>query len=134
MKGMKRILGVCFVLGLTISTLASNLPTKAQSNQNKENTGKSSNIAATDEVRVFNDPTKGDNIPVDVVVKGASGLDEEARQKGANAFCRANQYTAAVNYEWDRDSTVGTMQWNPKTFRWEFCEECKLYFTKITCK
>lgn len=117
MKGMKRIFGVFFVLGLTISTLAFNLPTKAQSN-----------------LRVFNDPTKGDNIPVDVVVKGASGLDEEARQKGANAFCRANQYTAAVNFEWDRDSTVGTMQWNPKTFRWEFCEECKLYFTKITCK
>lgn len=130
---MKRILGVFFVVGLTISTLASSLPTKAQSNQNSGNTGKSSNIAATD-IRVFRNPTEGDNIPVDVAVKGVSGVSERARQQGANAFCKANQYTEAVNFDVERDSTVGTMQWNPKTYQWEFCEDCKLYFTKVTCK
>lgn len=130
---MKRIFGVFFVLGLTTSALAYNLPTKAQSNQNNGNTGKSSNIAATD-IRVFRNPTEGDNIPVDVVVKGASGLNDEARQKGANAFCKSKQYTEAVNFEVERDSSVGTMQWNPKTYQWEFCEDCKLYFSKVTCK
>ncbi|MBE9184184.1 hypothetical protein IQ270_05470 [Microcoleus sp. LEGE 07076] len=130
---MKRIFGVFFVLGLTISTLAYNLPTKAQSNQNNGNTGKSSNIAATD-TRVFSNPREGDNIPVDVVVKGASGLSEKARQQGANAFCKANQYTQAINFTFDRDSTVGTMQWNQKSEQWEFCEECTMYLTKVTCK
>ncbi|MEG4841691.1 hypothetical protein [Microcoleus sp. B9-D4] len=133
MKGMKRIFGIFFVVGLTISTLASNLPTKAQSNHNIGNNGKSGNIAATD-LRVFRNPTKGRNIPVDVVVKGADGLDEEARQKGANAFCRANQYTEAVSFDYERDGNVGTMQWNPKSEQWEFCEECKMYLTKVTCK
>jgi hypothetical protein len=133
MKGMKRIFGVLFVLGLTISTLASNLPTKAQSNQNNGNTGKSSNIAATD-VRVFRNPTEGDNIPVDVVVKGASGQNKTARQQGANAFCKANQYTEAVSFDYERDGTIGTMQWNQKSEQWEFCEKCTMYLTKVTCK
>ncbi|MEG4304975.1 hypothetical protein [Microcoleus sp. D3_18a_C4] len=119
MKSMKRIFGVFFVIGLTISTLASNLPTKAQSSE---------------DIRVFLNPTEGENIPVDVVVKGASGLNQRARQQGANAFCKANQYTQAVSLDFARDSTVGTMQWNPKTSEWEFCEKCTMYLTKVTCK
>jgi hypothetical protein len=36
---MKRILGVFFVVGLTISTLAFNLPVNAQSTQDSETNG-----------------------------------------------------------------------------------------------
>ncbi len=133
MKGMKRIFGVFFVLGLTISTLASNLPTNAQSNQKSGNTGNSGNIAATD-IRVFRNPREGDDIPVDVVVKGASGLNERARQQGANAFCKANQYSEAISFDYERDGTIGTMQWNQKSERWEFCASCTMYLTKVTCK
>ncbi|MEG4140700.1 MULTISPECIES: hypothetical protein [unclassified Microcoleus] len=134
MKGMKPISGVFFVLGLTISLLTSNLPTKAQSNQNTGNTGKSGYIAQNDDVEVFRNPTEGDNIPVDVTVKGASGTNRTARQQGANAFCKANQYTQALTFDYARDSTVGTMQWNPKSEQWEFCERCTMYLTKVTCK
>ncbi|CBN58013.1 hypothetical protein [Kamptonema sp. PCC 6506] len=103
---------------MTISTLASNIPANSQSS-----------------TEVFEDPTVGDNIPVDVVVKGASGLNAEARQQGANAFCKYKSFTQALpNFRYERDSTIGTMQWDRKTEDWVFCESCKSYLTRVTCK
>ncbi len=131
---MKRIFPVCvFVLGLSISILASHLPANSQSDRNIGDSGNLGIIANSD-VEVFENPTEGNNIPLDVAIKGESGLSPRARQQGANAFCQSNQYNKAVNFEFKRGSTIGTMQWNKQTNSWEFCESCTMYLTKVTCQ
>jgi len=131
---MKRILGGFFVLGLSISTLAFNLPVNAQSAQGSGTTGEPSGDAGSD-VGVFENPTEGNNIPVDAAIKGADGRSPRARQQGANAFCQSNGYTQALEgFQYKRGSTIGTMQWDPKTNSWEFCANCGMYLTKVRCK
>ena len=56
---------------------------------------------------MFDNPTEGNNIAVDVVIKGESGLSPKARQQGANAFGQSNQYNKAVSFEFARGSTIG---------------------------
>lgn len=85
-------------------------------------------------VRVFENPRGINNVPIDVALKGANGLDPNARQQGANAFCQLNGYKGAVDFQVAGGSNIGTMQWDRGANSWAFCASCGMYLTKVTCQ
>ncbi|MGE5658564.1 MAG: hypothetical protein ACM37W_18335 [Actinomycetota bacterium] len=85
-------------------------------------------------IRIFDNPSHGNGIPIDVVPKGASWLDTNARQWEADAFCRLSGYQKAVNFQFVNGSNRGTFQFDTNTGGWTYCPSCGIYFTSVTCQ
>lgn len=81
----------------------------------------------------FQNPTEM-NTPIDVALKGANGLDANARQVGADTYCRFKGYKRAVNFQTANGSSKGTLQFETSTNRWIVCPTCGMYFTRIVCQ
>ncbi len=104
-----------------------------QASKSSGNTGNSGNNAGS-AVRIFENPRGTNNVPIDVALKGANGLDPNARQQGANAFCQLNGYQRAVDFQVANGSNIGTVQWDRGANSWAFCASCGAYLTKVTCQ
>jgi len=105
----------------------------SKSSGNTGNSGNSGNNAAS-AVRVFENPRGTNGVPIDAVLKGANGLDPNARQQGANAFCQSNGYKGSVDFQFAGGSNIGTVQWDRGAGSWAFCASCGMYLTKVTCQ
>lgn len=99
-------------------------PTPTTSTPNPGNSG----------IRLFENPVGENGIPIDVALKGANGLDPNARQLGADTFCRLRGYGKAVNFQVANGSNRGTLQFDPSTGGWTSCPSCGMYFTRVACQ